>query len=111
MREAAAVAIPSLSNPFFRLPQLWMHNRIGCVHNTLELPGALFEVITFWTGGMLRLFFLGRVLRASAAPKGFALDSSPRDGFLPAPDPMGKMIAWELSRVLSVLLLRSKPSF
>jgi len=37
---------------------------------------------------MLRFFFLGRVLRASVAPKGFALDSSPGDDFLPAADPM-----------------------
>jgi len=38
--------------------------------------------------GMLRFFFLGRVLRASVAPKEFALDSSPGDDFLPAADPM-----------------------
>jgi hypothetical protein len=48
------------------------------VHNTLELPRSLFEVITFWTGGMLRILLLGRVLRACVAPQGFALGSSPR---------------------------------
>ena len=38
---------------------------------------------------MLRIFLLDRVLRASVAPQGFALDSSPRDGFFPAAGPIG----------------------
>ena len=38
---------------------------------------------------MLRIFLLDRVLRASVAPKGFALGSFPRrDGFLLVADPM-----------------------
>jgi hypothetical protein len=55
---------------------------------------------------MLRIFLLDRVLRASVAPKGFALASSSRDGFLPAADPMGKMIAWESQSIISILRYR-----
>jgi hypothetical protein len=48
-------------------------------------------------------FFLGRVLRASVAPKGFALHSSPRDLLLPAADPMEGDDRLGDARVLSVL--------
>ena len=58
-----------------------------CIILWSPLSRSFFEVITFWTGGMLRFFFLGRVLRASVAPQGFALGSFPRDGFLLAAYP------------------------
>jgi len=55
------------------------------VHNTLEYPESLFEG-----------FLLDRVLRASVARQGLALDSAPRrDGFWLAADPIGETIAWE----------------
>src|SRR5215213_10074936 len=58
---------------------------------------------------MLRIFLLYRVLRASVAPKGFALGSFPRrDGFLLVADPMGGDDRLGVARVLSVLFPRSK---
>jgi hypothetical protein len=60
---------------------------------------------------MLWIFLLDCVLRASVAPKGFALDSSPRDGFLPAPDPMEKDDRLGDAESIIGIISRSKPSF
>jgi hypothetical protein len=55
-------------------------------------------------GGTLWIFLLDRVLRASVARQGFALDSSPRWLYACSGSDRGEMIAWEMQRVLSVLL-------
>src|SRR5215212_2782687 len=65
---------------------------------------SLFEVITFWTGecwGMLWVFLVGCVLRASVACQGFALGSSPRWLFACSGSDRGRRLLGS-RRVLSV---------
>jgi hypothetical protein len=77
------------------------------VHNTLGFPRLLFEVIAFWTGGVLRIFFsiVCFVPPSRVKDLPFALRTpSPPDGFVRLADPpMGRMIA-RMFCVLSVLL-------
>jgi hypothetical protein len=55
----------------------------------LESPKSLsLRSLRFGPGRMLRIILLDFMLRASVAPQGFALDSSPRMAYLPAADPM-----------------------
>jgi len=44
------------SNSSDEEPALCSQSMISCVHNTLGFPRSLFEVIAFWTGGVLRIF-------------------------------------------------------
>jgi hypothetical protein len=58
------------------------------VHNTLELPGSLFEVITFWSGECFGFSFSIVCSVLASRLKDLPLALSLEDDFLLVADPM-----------------------